>query len=123
VIHFDELSIISNLFQAREMDELEIGMKLILNYNIRPDVARDYYEFVLGQYVPIMQQMGLEMREAWHTAYGDYPNRQIGFVTRDRDTMTAVIHGDDWESLNDQLLEYVDEFSYKVVPFKPTFQF
>ena len=105
------------------MDELEIGMKLILNYNIRPDVARDYYEFIMGQYVPIMQQMGLEMREAWHTAYGDYPNRQIGFVTRDRDTMTAVIYGDDWESLNDQLLEYVDEFSYKVVPFKPTFQF
>ena len=105
------------------MNETQYGLKLILSYNIRPEVGREYYEFVLGQYVPSMQQFGLEMREAWHTAYGDYPNRQIGFVTQDRDTMSAVVHGEDWESLNDQLLEFVSEFSYKVVPYKPTFQF
>lgn len=105
------------------MNESEFGLKLILSYNIDPEVAREYYEFVMGKYVPGLQQMGLEMREAWHTAYGDYPNRQIGFVSQDRETMTDIINGDDWDSLNDQLLNFVSEFSYKVVPYKPTFQF
>lgn len=105
------------------MNESNDGLKLILNYNINPDVAREYYEFVLSQYVPTMQELGLEMREAWLTAYGDYPNRQIGFVARDRQTMNDVIRGEDWQDLNDQLLEYVSEFSYKVVQYKPTFQF
>ncbi len=105
------------------MDKSENGLKLILSYNIKSDVAREYYEFVLGKYVPAMQQMGLDMREAWHTAYGDYPNRQVAFVSRDRQTMSTVINGEEWQELNDRLLEFVSDFSFKVVRYKPTFQF
>ena len=105
------------------MAEVEEGLKLLISYNIDLDNAQEYYEFVLGRYVPVMQALGLEMSEAWHTAFGDYPNRLIGFVTRDDAVMRDVLSGETWEELNDELREYVTEFDYKVIPYKLGFQF
>jgi len=105
------------------MDTIDNGLKLVLSYSIRPDAGQEYYQFVLGQYIPVMQSMGLEMAEAWHTAYGDYPNRLIVFVSRDRETIERLINDDEWDELNDRLLQYVAEFDYKVIPYKIGFQF
>ncbi|MCI0394021.1 MAG: hypothetical protein L0332_04830 [Chloroflexi bacterium] len=104
------------------METPNSGLKLLLSYNIRSEVTQEYYEFVLGRYVPIMQAMGLEMSEAWHTAYGEYPNRLIGFVARERDTMLKVLSNETWEALNEQLAQYVTDFSYKVVQYELGFQ-
>lgn len=104
------------------METPNSGLKLLLSYNIRSEVTQEYYEFVLGRYVPIMQAMGLEMSEAWHTAYGEYPNRLIGFVARDRDIMLKVLSNETWEALNEQLAQYVTDFSYKVVQYELGFQ-
>ena len=105
------------------MDTIDNGLKLILSYSIRPETGQEYYQFVLGQYVPVMQSMGLDMIEAWHTAYGDYPNRLIVFVSKDRETMLRVINDANWDELNDRLLDYVADFDYKVIPYKIGFQF
>lgn len=104
------------------MNETSNGMKLLLSYNIRPGNSQAYYEFVLGRYVPIMQALGFEMSEAWHTAYGDYPNRLVGFVSRDRELMMELFHNETWLELNEQLMEHVTDFSYKVVPYALGFQ-
>lgn len=105
------------------MNESTNGMKLLLSYNIAPDTAQAYYEFLLSRYIPVMQTLGLEISEAWHTAYGDYPNRLVGFVCKDRETIVAMLDDEQWDSLNEQLLEYVSNFSYKVMPHKLGFQF
>lgn len=105
------------------MDDIDNGLKLVLTYNIDPDEAQAYYQYVLGQYIPTMQGMGLEVTEAWHTAYGDYPNRLIVFVSRDKETLRQVLDGDSWDELNEQLFEYVTDFEYKVIPYKVGFQF
>ena len=105
------------------MDENIDGLKLLLSYNIRPDGAQEYYEYVLGHYIPVMQSMGLEVTEAWHTAYGEYPNRLIAFVSRDRETVQQVMHDEAWDELNERLLQYVTDFDYKVITYKIGFQF
>lgn len=99
------------------------GFKLLLSYNLRPENAQGYYEFILGKYIPIMQNMGLEMSEAWHTAYGDYPSRLVCFVAREESDLWTVLDGPEWETLNDQLDEFVTDFSFKIVPYKIGFQF
>ncbi len=98
------------------------GLKLLISYNIDIENAREYYEFALGQYIPTMQSLGLELSEAWHTAYGDYPNRLIGFVARDAGTMREVVHGETWEEMNDKLLEYVTDLDFKIIPYSLGFQ-
>ncbi len=104
------------------MDEEFPGLKLLLSYEVRPETIQVYRQFVLQQYIPEMQKLGFQISEAWHTAYGDAPNRLIGFVCRDRETLDDLLISDEWLELNEQLTEFVTEFSYKAVPYRGIFQ-
>ena len=104
------------------MDEFVQGYKILLSYEIPPQSSQDYYQFVMGQYVPAMQAMGFQMSEAWHTAYGNAPNRLIGFVCRDRKTVDDLLASETWHDLNERLEEFVTDFSFKVIPYRGGFQ-
>ncbi len=104
------------------MDEKHIGVKLLLSYEVNSESLQDYYQFVMGSYIPTMQTLGLQMSEAWHTAYGQAPNRLIGFVTDNQENMMNLLQNETWLKLNEQLEQYVSEFSYKVIPYRGGFQ-
>lgn len=97
--------------------------KLLLSYDVRKEHMQEYYRFMLGRYVPTMQAMGLEMSEAWHTAYGDFPDRLVGFVARERQTVDELLENDSWRSLNEELQRFVTNLEYKLVPYREGFQF
>lgn len=99
------------------------GLKLLLSYEVKQDVINEYRQFVMRDYVPSMHNLGFQMSEAWHTAYGDAPNRLVGFVCRDRSTLDQLLDSSEWSQLNTQLRSYVTDFSYKVVPYRNIFQF
>lgn len=105
------------------MSDKILGYKLLLTYEIKEELLQEYYQFVMGQYVPTLQSMGLQMSEAWQTAYGDAPNRLIGFVCEDQATMTNALANENWVTLNEQLDNFVLDFSYKVIPYRGGFQF
>ncbi len=100
----------------------ENGLKLLMEYDVLQDTLQDYYQFIMGQYVPALQSMGLQMSEAWHTAYGEAPNRLIGFVCGDQQTMDRLLDSDLWRDLNTELAKYVSDLRYKVVPYRGGFQ-
>ena len=103
------------------MDEAK-GIKLLLTYDVIQERQQEYYHFVMGRYVPALQSMGFQMSEAWHTAYGNSPDRLVGFVCRDDETLQKLLDSDLWTTLNDELEEFVMGFSYKIVPYKGGFQ-
>ena len=103
------------------MDEAK-GLKLLLTYDVIQERQQEYYQFVMGRYLPALQTMGFQMSEAWHTAYGDFPGRLIGFVCRDEDTMRELLDSELWLSLNEELEGFVTSFDYKIVPHKGGFQ-
>ena len=103
------------------MDEVK-GLKLLLTYDVIPERQQEYYQFIMARYLPGLQEMGMQMSEAWHTAYGDSPNRLIGFVCSDQNTLDKLLESDLWHTLNDELEGFVTEFSYKIVPFRGGFQ-
>jgi hypothetical protein len=104
------------------MSENTGGVKLLLSYDVKADDVQAYYQFVLGQYIPTVRSLGLEMSEAWHTAYGEWPNRLVGFIAHDAQTMNRVLADETWDSLNEQLRQYVTNFRYKVIPYREGFQ-
>ncbi len=104
------------------MNEESFGTKLLLSYEVNSESLQEYYQFVMTRYIPTMQSLGLQMSEAWHTAYGDAPNRLIGFVTDNQENMLDLLQDDDWLALNDQLEQYVSEFTYKMIPYRGGFQ-
>jgi hypothetical protein len=99
------------------------GVKLLLTYEVIQDRQQEYYQFVMGRYLPGMQSLGFQMSEAWHTAYGDAPNRLVGFVATDEEEMHKLLDSELWLTLNEELEGFVVNFDYKFVPYRGGFQF
>lgn len=104
------------------MEDSGNGVKLLLEYEVGHETTQEYYQFVMGQFVPALQSMGLQMSEAWHTAYGNAPNRLLGFICGDWDTMNTLLDSELWQDLNTELEKYVSDLQYKVVPYRGGFQ-
>lgn len=98
-------------------------VKLLLAYDISDHVQETYYRFVTGEFVPQVNRLGLELAEVWETVYGDYPRRLIVFVASDADTANQALQSDKFQRLERKLLRYVHNYSRRLVPYKPHFQF
>ena len=102
---------------------IQDNWKLILTYDIRPEMQQDYFKFMIGRYVPVVQSMGLEMTDAYHTAFGDHPHRLIVFVAPSRTVLDDLLASDTWSAVNEQLTDFIVDLRIKKVPFKEAFQF
>ena len=101
----------------------DMRVKMLISYDVVPELQQAYYEFVLSEMIPSAQSLGLVLSEAWHTAYGDYPVRLNGFVARDRATLDRILAGSDWHQLEDKLKRFVTSYHKKIVTFRDGFQF
>lgn len=98
-------------------------IKMLISYDVTPELQQAYYEFVLGELIPTAQSMGLSLSEAWHTAYGNYPIRLNGFVARDRESLDRILASTEWIQLENKLKRFVTGYQRKIVPYRDGFQF
>jgi hypothetical protein len=98
-------------------------VKMLITYDVVPELQQAYYEFVLGEMVPTAQSMGLVLSEAWHTAYGEYPIRLNGFVARSRQDLDRILASAEWQQLEEKLKRFVTGYQRKTVPYREGFQF
>ena len=89
--------------------------KLILTYDVQQDMQDTYLQFMLGELVPAVQSLGLQMTGAWHTAYGQYPIRLIEFVGEDQAAIAAVLDTPLWNKMETRLLGFVANYSKKIL--------
>jgi hypothetical protein len=97
------------------MTRPERRYKLILTYDIQPDAQDSYFEFMLGELVPAVQSVGLQMNGAWHTAFGEYPVRLVEFVAEDYDVLTGVLDSRLWSDMERRLHKFVSNYTKKIV--------
>ena len=76
-----------------------------MTWDILPGREQEYFEFVVRDFVPGMQRLGIQPTEAWYTTYGQRPQILTGGVASDRKTMEQALSGEAWESLREKLLE------------------
>jgi hypothetical protein len=100
-----------------------MSVKLMLTWDIAPEHEQDYFEFVIGEFIPGVQRLGLQPVEAWATIYGDYPQIQVGILGEDLRDVQRALHSDGWSQLQDKLFALVKNFSFKIVPARNSFQF
>ncbi len=98
-------------------------VKLLISYDIVTELQQEYAEFILRELIPKLQEMGLPMTEAWHTAYGNYPIRMAGFVAPNEEVMKRVLTSDEWKNLERRFKQFVTDLELKVVAYKEGFQF
>jgi hypothetical protein len=94
-----------------------------MTWDIAPEHEQEYFEFVVREFIPGVQRLGFELSDAWATVYGTRPQILVGAVLGSFDRARQVLLSNDWISLNNQLLSYVQNYSEKVVLARGGFQF
>ena len=100
-----------------------MAVKLIMTWDIAPEHEQDYFEFVVREFVPGIQRLGFELSEAWVTVFGNHPQIQVGVVLPSLPKARQVMHSKEWKSLNNQLQDYVVNYTQKLVNAQGGFQF
>jgi len=96
--------------------------KLLMTWDIRAGKENEYFDFASKVLVPGLMKLGIQPTEAWYTVYGDAPQILAGWVAEDRDTVTSALSSQEWRDLYRQLMRYVENFQYKIVPATGFFQ-
>lgn len=99
-----------------------MSVKLLMSWDILPGREQDYFEFVVREFIPGMQRLGLEPTDAWFTMYGDQPQIIAGAMMPTRQEMENILTSTDWQNLTEQLLTFVENFNFKIVPARKGFQ-
>lgn len=99
------------------------GVKLLITYDPIPERQEGYFRYMLGEFVPALEHLGLTMCEAWHTAYGEYPLRLTAFTAPDEPSMEAVLASEAFQELEERLQDFVQNYQRRIVPIRSRFQF
>ncbi len=99
-----------------------MAVKLLMTWDIRPGREQEYFEFLVREFMPGVQKLGMQPSEAWVTTYGKQPQIMTGMIAENLVSVHKVLAGDEWKALHDRLLEYVVNFKEKVVWAKNGFQ-
>ena len=97
-------------------------VKLLMTWDILPGREQDYFEFVVRDFLPDVQSMGLEVSDAWFTMYGNHPQIIAGAQIEEQSDLTRLLDSTEWLALTERLLNFVTDFTYKVVPARKGFQ-
>ncbi len=98
-------------------------VKLLIAYNVKPGQEEDYYRFMMGEFLPTAQNMGLVMVEGWRTAWGDYPQRLLGLVADSQKTLQEILDSERWLEMEAKVTQYVSDYQRQAVHYRDGFQF
>jgi hypothetical protein len=93
-----------------------------MTWDIKPGREAEYFDFVVREFVPGLQNVGIQPTEAYLTVYGSGAQILTGGIADDLPTMQTILEGEDWNVLQGKLLTFVDNFKKKVVPATGRFQ-
>lgn len=96
---------------------------MLLTYNIVPQKQETYLRFMLNEFIPTLQRLGLQNTGVWHTAYGNYPIRLVVFATESTRAMQNALEGDTWNKMELKLMDLVSDYARRIVPNDSRFQF
>jgi hypothetical protein len=98
-------------------------VKVLMTWDIAAERDQEYFEFIIGEFIPGVQRLGFQPSEAWATIYGTYPQIQIGLLANDAPQARRILASGDWALLQERLFSLVSNYSHKIVPARGGFQF
>jgi hypothetical protein len=99
-----------------------VSVKLLMTWDIIPGREQEYFEFVVREFIPEMQNLGLEPSDAWFTLYGDQPQIMAAANMPTLGELEGIMNSSEWQSLTNRLMDYVENYEFKVVPSRAGFQ-
>ena len=97
-------------------------VKILMTWDILPGREQEYFEFVVREWIPRIQKLGLQPNDAWYTYYGNQPQIMATALMNTLPDMESVLNSKEWNELTQELLDYVEGFNYKIVKARSGFQ-
>lgn len=97
-------------------------VKLIMRWDIRPETDSEYFEFLVHEFIPALNKLGITEIQVWYTQYGNGEQKLASGITQTADTMQKVLQSDAWEKLIGKLEGFVTNFDHKVIKATGGFQ-
>lgn len=99
-----------------------MSVKLLMSWNILSGREQEYFEFVVREFMPEIQELGLEATEAWVTVFGDQPQILAAVKTKEPTELRRIMLSQEWDGLIARLSDYVKDLEFKTVTDRPGFQ-
>lgn len=99
-----------------------MAVKILMTWDIIPGREQEYFEFVVRDFLPAMQRLGLDPTDAWVTLYGNQPKIMTSAQMANLGSLQNVLQTTEWNSLVTQLMDFVENYRYKIVPARGGFQ-
>ncbi len=96
--------------------------KMIMRWDIRPETDSEYFEFLVHEFIPGLNKLGIVEIQVWYTQYGDCEQKMASGITHTLTDMKKALDSDEWVTLSEKLEGYVKEFSLKIVSATGGFQ-
>lgn len=95
-----------------------MSVTLIMTWDIRDDMEREYFEFVVSEWVPATSRLGLQPVAAWYTQYRvdeSIPLIRAEAIAESAQKLRDILDSPDWLTIQEELADYVENYSHKVV--------
>jgi hypothetical protein len=99
-----------------------MAAKLVMRWDIRPEMESEYFEFLVHEFIPALNRLGIADIQVWYTAFGECEQKQAEGVAQSVDRIQKMLQSEEWLLLTDKLQNYVRNFSQKVIPATRGFQ-
>jgi hypothetical protein len=97
-------------------------VKLLMTWDILPNQEQEYFEFVMGDFLPEIKLLGIRPVDVWYTLYGEQPQIMIAAKTQSQAALNVAMASKEWQRLLDSLVQFVENFSYKIISARTGFQ-
>lgn len=99
-----------------------MAAKVLMSWDVRPETESEYFEFLVHEFIPGLNKLGIDDIQVWYTQYGDCEQKLASGITNSIETMHDALTSSGWDQLNDKLQQFVENFSQKVISATGGFQ-
>jgi hypothetical protein len=95
-----------------------MSVTLIMTWDLKEGMEQEYFEFVVREWVPATNQLGLHTVAAWYTQYRadeTVPLIRAEAVAEDVTSIRSILDTEEWKAIHEQLLAYVENYQQKLV--------
>lgn len=99
-----------------------MSAKLIMRWDVRQEMESEYFEFLVHELIPAMNNLGITDIQVWYTAFGECEQKMAEGITSSTEEMLRIMRTEEWSGLTEKLKGFVSNFSQKVIPATRGFQ-
>ena len=93
-----------------------------MSWDIRQETESEYFEFLVHEFIPGLNNLGVLEIQVWYTQYGECEQKLASGITKTLDDMKRILSSSEWAQLIAKLEGYVSDFNKKVIPATHGFQ-